>query len=243
MKVSIITPTANRHFFLEEAYQYVKAQTYEDWEWLIADDTSEPSTYFMNLSDSRVTYMHTNKRASVGEKRNRLIEACTGEVIIHFDDDDYYSPTYVADMLNALLVTGADLVNLTGWYLHDLRKDIFAYWDLTIKSGPHVLLELGDVRIFNLDHTNNHGLLDSHLGYGFAYAYKRSVYQKVKFERIDFDEDGRFVKSLIRNGYSIHGFADQKGMVLHRIHNQSSSRCFPQYILPPFLKSALFNGL
>ena len=38
----------------------------------------------------------------IGRLRNLLIDAATGDVLIHFDDDDYYPPTRVADACTLL---------------------------------------------------------------------------------------------------------------------------------------------
>ncbi|MGO2112730.1 MAG: glycosyltransferase family protein, partial [Pseudoclavibacter sp.] len=47
---------------------------------------------------------------SLGACLNRLVEAADGDVIAKFDDDDLYGPNYLADALNALDYSGADLV-------------------------------------------------------------------------------------------------------------------------------------
>lgn len=38
---------------------------------------------------------------SVGAKRQAMTQQATGEYIVHLDDDDWISPTYVADILSA----------------------------------------------------------------------------------------------------------------------------------------------
>src|SRR3954471_5913053 len=108
MKVSVVTPTFGREKYLPGLLACFAAQTHTDRELLILDDSPAPSTFFGGLADSRVRYVHSKERLTIGEKRNRLVEMATGEVIASFDDDDYYAPGYLTAMLDGL--GDADLV-------------------------------------------------------------------------------------------------------------------------------------
>ena len=89
----------------------------DSWEWLVLDDSAEPSALLARDDDSRLRYFHQRLGASIGAKRNALIEAARGEVIVHFDDDDYYAPNYIAEMLS-YLNRNVDLVKLSGWFTY-----------------------------------------------------------------------------------------------------------------------------
>ena len=94
--VSIITPTFNRPEFLNLVLECVLGQSYENIEWIILDDSLEPNLNFMEkLTGKSFTYIHSEKKLSIGEKRNQLIEAASGEYIVHFDDDDFYNQDYI----------------------------------------------------------------------------------------------------------------------------------------------------
>ena len=54
-KHSIITPTYQRHSMLRLQHRAISEQTERDFEWLILDDSPEPSAYFSNLADDRGT--------------------------------------------------------------------------------------------------------------------------------------------------------------------------------------------
>ena len=90
--VSIITPTFGRDAYLRDLYRCVKSQTYPNIEWLVLDDSPAPSKTMEGISDQNVCYEHVGTRLSIGEKRNRLIEKCQGEIIAQFNEDIYYSP-------------------------------------------------------------------------------------------------------------------------------------------------------
>ncbi len=95
-RVSIITPTMNRQSFLPALWDCVRAQSFEDIEWLIHDGSPQPAI-FSGIGDPRVRYRHVPRPTSIGAKRNDLCRVARGEIIVHFDDDDYYSPHYVQD--------------------------------------------------------------------------------------------------------------------------------------------------
>src|SRR5262249_11261252 len=114
--VSVITPTGNRQEFLQQALGHFRSQDYPHIEWLILDDSATIDEIFVDLPDQNIHYQHYDgPHLTIGEKRNRLVEKARGEIIVHFDDDDFYAPDYVSAMVGALLEHNADLVNLRGW--------------------------------------------------------------------------------------------------------------------------------
>src|SRR5689334_12059527 len=92
--VSIITPTYNRRSFLKNTLTYFRHQNYQDIEWLILDDSSQETPAFSDLPDRNIFYERIGRKLSIGEKRNLLIDNAKGEIIVQFDDDDYYCPDY-----------------------------------------------------------------------------------------------------------------------------------------------------
>ena len=60
-------------------------------------------------------YYHATSRLTVGAKRNWLAENASGQILAHFDDDDYYAPNYLTDMIS--LMGDSDLVKLSSFYL------------------------------------------------------------------------------------------------------------------------------
>lgn len=240
--VSIITPTGGRAAYLAQALKHFRAQNYPHLEWLILDDSRRPNKDFAELNDPRIRYRHhTGPRLTIGEKRNRLAEAATGEIIVHFDDDDFYAPHYVGRMVDALLEGDADLVNLRGWHLYDQRSGFYGYWDLMLKEGLHYRCDPGGVAVILLGPDNNGGFADNHLGFGFSYAYRKTAWQRFRFPDRDFDEDGGFALQVAAEGKA-GGIHDTTASCLHLLHARSSSRCFPQYRLPHFEIAAKFPG-
>jgi glycosyltransferase involved in cell wall biosynthesis len=238
--VSIITPTYNRDAFLAQGLRWVREQTYPEVEWLILDDSPEPTRSLAGLDDRRVRYEHIGHRLSIGEKRNRLIAAAQGEFIAHFDDDDYYAPRFVETMVTNLESNRADFANLCSWYLFDVRHDFLGFWDLRRTIGTHYLCYADALRLGTFNAQNNARLADNYLGYGFTYVYRRRVWEVNPFSARDWGEDADFVKAAAAR-FQLLSIGDQTALVLHVLHANSTSSCFPQYHLPTFLAPVLFG--
>src|SRR5437667_4656691 len=226
--VSVITPTRNRDTCLRKTLNHFRSQDYKNIEWRILDDSPHPTKFLHNIDDTNVFYHHVCAGLTLGEKRNTLIEMARGEIIVQFDDDDYYGPCYVSSMATNLINMNADLINLRGWFLYDLRSKFFGYWDLMRKEGLHNCCDRTGVTPIMFNKKNNGGLVNNHLGFGFSYVFKRKVWEAIKFPNINWNEDGEFSLKA-RSQFKLNGVRDTTGSCLHFLHRVSTSRCFPQF--------------
>jgi len=239
-KVSIITPTMNRPDLLSLAYKYFLSQKYQNLEWLILDDSDVPHPKFSDLKEGNISYFHSYRKMSIGEKRNILIDKAGGELILNFDDDDYYSPDYVSLMTSFLEGNNLDLVNLRGFFVFNGSTHTLGYWDLMLKSGLHFEVSKNGVRAWDIDDNDGKTAFEhNHLGYGFGWIFRKRVWDRHPYPNINWNEDGEFALKALEN-FKLGGISDQKGSCLHFIHHNSTSKCFPQYILPPLLVSNFF---
>src|SRR5579863_3753675 len=91
--VSVVLPAFNRLRFLRPAIESVSAQTFADWELIIADDGSDLETrqYLQSFADDpRVTVVwleHTGKPSMV---RNAAVLRAAGEYVAFLDSDDLW---------------------------------------------------------------------------------------------------------------------------------------------------------
>lgn len=237
--ISIITPTYNRPAFLNRLKAYVLAQTHADFEWLILDDSPEPNVDFAAITDRRIRYIHVPIRSTLGAKRNELVAMSMGQYIVQCDDDDYYRPDYLAHTLKVVSESGADIVNLSGWFLLDLRWNFFGYWNLLKKDGLHYCCDKDGVRALVFGIEDRDKLKGNEFGYGFTYAFKRRVWEACSFPDIDMGEDSSFFLAA-RDRFRSASIPDEHGLCLHILHRGSTSRSFPQYRLPTFLLGKLF---
>lgn len=96
--VSVVIPTFNRTGLLREAVGSVLAQTYTDWELLIADDGSgeETRAYLATLDDPRVTVILNAHGGGPAAMRNCAVARARGEWIAFLDSDDLWMPEKLA---------------------------------------------------------------------------------------------------------------------------------------------------
>ena len=155
--VSVIVPTRNRRAFIVQLLRYFMRQTYplHDMELIIVDDGEEPIEDLLlesglynpvRESKNQIIYRHLDQPVTIGEKRNLLNDMARGDIIVAMDDDDWYSPYYVSELVKALktsnkLICGSSRMNC---YFTDLKA--------IVQLGPYAP-----------DHTTN----------GFM-AYKKS---------------------------------------------------------------------
>lgn len=240
--VSIITPTAGRARFLPALARCV-AQQQVDWEWLVLDDSPAPDAALQALaaSDARIHYTHSRSPLSIGAKRSRLVAAARGDIVAHFDDDDYYAPHYLADMLRRLAEREADLVKLSAFYLYAPAADLLGYADLHAPNGPHYLAAGTHV-----EQVEPRAVMpisdDFELCYGFSYVYRRALASAADFADTNLGEDDHFIRAVVRAGHHVATVDDVRQSCLHVIHPGSTSRCFARYRLPAFLLPQLFPG-
>jgi glycosyltransferase involved in cell wall biosynthesis len=237
-KISIITPTYNRHHFLNKLKACFESQAVTYKEWLIFDDSPKPCAEFVKLSDPAIKYFHSSDRVSVGEKRNRLIREASGDLIIHFDDDDYYGPRYVADLVQRIEGQKVDIVLSGGFFVAPLHLDVFAYYCPMVKSGLGFEFDKRRSFILPVDLSKKNIPL-IHLCFGFSYGYKRSVWEKGAFIDQNVFEDRQFIRQSQQNGFKLHHYKDETMNMIHTVHQHSTSTCFPQFLIPGFLVRSL----
>src|SRR5574338_220626 len=96
-KVSVVCATYNRERYYPYLYRWFQEQTYPNQELLILDDGDKPSNFFSQIAElnSSVVYTHLSQQLSRGAKLNTLIDKASGDLIINFDEGDYYAPNYI----------------------------------------------------------------------------------------------------------------------------------------------------
>lgn len=104
--VSVITPTYNRRRFLKSSINVMAQQEYphDRIEWIILDDgTDKVEDLFHpeNLPKKfpKVHYEYSSEKLLIGQKRNKLNDLAKGDIIIAWDDDDYYFPDRISHVV------------------------------------------------------------------------------------------------------------------------------------------------
>jgi glycosyltransferase involved in cell wall biosynthesis len=134
-KVSILTPTYKRETFLPSLIKIVENQDYPgEKEWIILDDgDNDNSSLFAAIPYAR--YYHMIK-TSLDIKRNQLNKMATGQILINFDDDDYYRPERVSYSVAALLQGSAQLAGCSSINVYFLKdKKIYRFGPMGAKHA------------------------------------------------------------------------------------------------------------
>ena len=92
----LVCHVIERKFFLDDLLNMIKPQLVPGVEIIV-----DPAKY-----------------ASIGAKRNSLLEKAKGEYVAYVDDDDLVSRTYVQKILDAVK-DGPDCASLRGYLVHD----------------------------------------------------------------------------------------------------------------------------
>jgi glycosyltransferase involved in cell wall biosynthesis len=86
---SIIIPTANRAFDLEETLNRINESTFKKFEVIIIDNNSVDNTKEIIKKFDFINYVKNNKNKYVVEARNQAIFLAKGKVIFSMDDDSF----------------------------------------------------------------------------------------------------------------------------------------------------------
>jgi glycosyltransferase involved in cell wall biosynthesis len=121
---SCIMPTADRADYVSAAVASFLSQTHPSIELVVVDDGDEPVGGLLP-HDARVRYVRLDKRQPLGSKRNVAVDAAFGDVIVHFDDDDWSHPERVRIQVNALATGSAEACGL----------DRMLWWDPSIPAA------------------------------------------------------------------------------------------------------------
>ncbi len=192
--ISCIMPTRDRHRFAAQAIRYFRAQDYPRRELVIVDDGEQALTG-LDAGCADIRYLRLPRRATLGEKRNLACEAARGEIIAHWDDDDWMAPWRLRYQLERLRAAGAGLCGLSVLLHYDVIDG--AGWQYAYPARPGRLLAGGTL------------------------CYRRSLWRRGGFEAVNDGEDTRFL--LKAGDEAILALADHRFYVAI-IHGANTSR-------------------
>lgn len=109
--VSCIMPTHNRRRFAAQAIQYFLRQDYPHRELIIIDDGTDIVRDLVP-DDPCIHYLRLDYKRTIGVKRNLACQEARGEIIVHWDDDDWMAPGRLSYQVENLLKEQADICGL-----------------------------------------------------------------------------------------------------------------------------------
>ena len=164
--VSCIMPTFNRRRFVPLAVRWFLAQDWPHRELLVVDDGAEPVGDLLP-EDPRIRYVRLERRHSLGAKRNLACQAARGDVIVHWDDDDWSAPHRLTYQVSSLLQARADVCGLTRVYYH--QPSTGRSWQYVYPAGQRPWVS------------------------GNTLCYTRDFWRRNPFPDINVGEDARFL--------------------------------------------------
>lgn len=137
--------TTKRIDFLENIFKNVSWQTEDDVELIL-------NLHGIDVEDVRIAeladkYDFGNYKVirspsdlSFGEAINAGFAETSGELSSKFDDDDYYGPNYIGDLVDAWLYSGADIVGKSEIFIYseDSKVLVRSYKNYSMKFGSFV---------------------------------------------------------------------------------------------------------
>ena len=173
--VSCIMPTGGRRAFVELSLQCFLTQDYSPKELVIVDDGAEPVGDLV-AGQPLVRYVRLLGRRSIGAKRNAGCGFAQGDVIVQWDDADWFGPARLSRQIAPLLEGRADITALeTRWIACLSNGDFWA-------ASPAV-----QRRMF---------YADVHAG---TLAYRREMWASgIRYTDHSLAEDATFLHAAIR---------------------------------------------
>jgi glycosyltransferase involved in cell wall biosynthesis len=166
--VSGIMPTCDRRPFIVRAVRLFLAQDYPNLELIVVDDGLDPIADCLP-DDPRVRHVRLDRKLTVGAKRNRACAEARGEVIVHWDDDDWYPPHRIRVQVRALLDRGADVCGSS--QVDYIDAEAGRAWRYAYSGSGRAWVA------------------------GSTLAYRRAFWSAHRFPEIQVGEDARFVWS------------------------------------------------
>jgi O-antigen biosynthesis protein len=168
--VSCIMPTSGRRGFVPHAIRLFLEQDYRRKELIVVDD-GEDAVVDLMPPDPEIRYVRESVRRRVGGKRNVACEIARGEVVAHWDDDDWYAPWRLSYQVAAL--DGVQLCGLDRMLFID--EPAGRAWEYVYPQGGSPWV------------------------HGATLCYRHQLWQRTRFTDVSIGEDTLFVSAAPGN--------------------------------------------
>ena len=200
--VSCIMPTTgDRRCFLPQAIKFVQRQTYSNLEVVIVCDGEDDVSDLIPGSDQRIRYFYLGRdRRTMGTKYNLACERAKGDLMAHFDDDDWSHPDRLSSQVSALLAEDAEVCGISQLLFFEMNTG--ATW---LCRTPSLL----------------HSSLYHELPFGATYLYRRSYWSSSPFLDVQIGSDWYFTSAEGRQDHSV--FVTDHRLCVALIHSSNTT--------------------
>jgi glycosyltransferase involved in cell wall biosynthesis len=207
--VSCIMPTYNRRRFVPQAIKYFLQQDYPNRELIVVDDGTQPAGDLIPQNPS-IRYTRLPTKQSIGAKRNLACHTARGDIIVCWDDDDWYAPHRISYQVTPLLHGKADVTGFDKSLLLSLPTRQF--WAYTSQLHTRLFVQ---------------GIVGGTLAF-----WKKLWNQGARFPNASLAEDATFLQILLRRGARLERLANA-GMFIYVRHDSNSWQFVPGTFLDP----------
>lgn len=179
--ISVVTCT-NKPNFLQTMVDNYKRQSWTHKEWIIVvnSDRADLSRYKQIAAQlPHVRVYRLPARYTLGACLNFATALAKHPYIAKMDDDEYYAPHYLLDMMRAFRKSGADVVGKRAYFIHLRGKRLLIQRFYAQNRFVPILA-------------------------GGTLVYKRKVWNRVKFSNRSLGEDVSFCRACRRRGYKLY---------------------------------------
>lgn len=191
--VSCVLPTYNRAKYLPMAIALFLKQDFTGAELVIVDDGSEP-VHSLIPEHPLIKYYYLKGKVTLGEKRNICCDLARGQIIIHWDDDDWFAYWRISYQVANLLQSGKHICGVNSMYYANPTTSeawIYAY---PPRFGNWIA--------------------------GGSFCYHKAFWQQHPFPALNDGEDTQMITQVA--GSDIH-ILDRFDFYVGRVHNQNTS--------------------
>lgn len=206
---SCIMPTHNRRAFLRLALDCFDAQTYPRKELVVIDDGTDAVGDLLE-GRSGVRYARVSARMTIGAKRNLACDLAQGELIAHWDDDDWYGPRRLAEQAAPLIAQTCDVTGLVNTHL--LEMPAARFW--TLSGELHHRMFVGDI----------HG--------GTLMFRKSLLRQGIRYPEANLAEDAALIRQFTQRHKRVQRIVGP-GLFVYVRHGQNTWRFDPGRFVDP----------
>ncbi len=164
-------PTYNRRPFVARAIAYFLRQDYPNKELVVVDDGDDDVSDLVPAAP-HVRYVRLPRRLSLGAKRNECVRQARGDLIMHWDDDDWMAPHRISAQVEALLRDGAEVCGLRRMLFHEPatgRAWLYEY------SGTGPFWAIGGSLLYTRDYWRRGPFPDLQVGEDTRFLWSRAA--------------------------------------------------------------------
>src|SRR5260370_29785399 len=114
-------PTHNRRFFIPHAIHCFLRQDLVERELIVVDDGTG-SVADLIPDDPRIRYIRLPERHTIGQKRNIGCAQAWGEIIVHWDDDDWMANWRLSYQVESLSSGDVDVSGLDSLLCYEIPE-------------------------------------------------------------------------------------------------------------------------